>query len=156
MLHGTIYNTALRHGCNIVSNGCNIPSAVLCKKSSLRIVSCNITLISKTTTLHVHYAYFTFLCRHFMPYRDFKIQREQERQKNNWFNSKTTILHVHHPSLYISFLFLHDYEVKMPNFAFYGGRKQATTKLYFSFWAWLWTLEIQLQEGSPTFDKVSG
>ena len=22
--------------------------------------------------------------------------------------------------------------------------------------AWLWSLEIQLQEGSPTFDKVSG
>ena len=42
----------------------------------------------------------------------------------------------------------------MPNFAFYGGRKQATTKFYFSFWAWPWSLEIQLQEGSPTFDKV--
>ena len=29
--------------------------------------------------------------------------------------------------------FLHDYDVKMPYFAFYGGRKQATTKFYFSF-----------------------
>ena len=47
--------------------------------------------------------------------------------------SKTTILHVHHAFLYISFLFLHDFDVKMPNFAFYGGRKQATTKFYFSF-----------------------
>ena len=52
--------------------------------------------------------------------------------------------------------FLHDYDVKMPYFAFYGGRKQATTKFFLSFWAWLWFLEIQLQEGSPTFDKVSG
>ena len=34
--------------------------------------------------------------------------------------------------LYISFPFLHDYDVKMPNFAFYGGRRQATT-IYFSF-----------------------
>ena len=42
----------------------------------------------------------------------------------------------------------------MPNFAFYGGHKQATTKFYFSFWAWPWSLEIQLQEGSPTCDKV--
>ena len=42
----------------------------------------------------------------------------------------------------------------MPNFAFYGGRKQATTKFYFSFWAWPWSLEIQLQEGSRTIDKV--
>ena len=41
--------------------------------------------------------------------------------------SKTTTSHVHHTFLYISFPFLHD-DVKMPNFAFYGGRKQATTK----------------------------
>ena len=61
---------------------------------------------------------------------------------------------MHHAFLYISFLFLHDYDVKMPNFAFYRGRKQATTKLYFSFCAWLWALEIQLQEGSPTLDVV--
>ena len=45
--------------------------------------------------------------------------------------SKTTTSHVHHAFLYLSFLFLHDYDVKMPNFAFYGGR--ATTKFYFSF-----------------------
>ena len=47
--------------------------------------------------------------------------------------SKTTTLHVHHTFLYISFPFLHDYDVKMANFAFYGGRKQATTKFYFSY-----------------------
>ena len=40
--------------------------------------------------------------------------------------SKTTTLHVHHAFLYISLPSLHDYEVKMPNFTFYGGRKQAT------------------------------
>ena len=28
---------------------------------------------------------------------------------------------------------LHDYDGKMPNFKFYGGRKQATTKFSFSF-----------------------
>ena len=71
--------------------------------------------------------------------------------------SKTTTSHVHHTFLHISIPFLHDYDVKMPNFAFYGGRKQATTTFYFSFWAWLWSLEIQVQEGSPpTFDRVSG
>ena len=32
--------------------------------------------------------------------------------------SKTTTSHVHHTFLYISFPFLHDYDVKMPNFAF--------------------------------------
>ena len=47
--------------------------------------------------------------------------------------SKTTTLHVHDTFLYISFPFLHDYDVKMPKFTFYGGRKQATMKFYFSF-----------------------
>ena len=70
--------------------------------------------------------------------------------------SKTTTSHVHHTFLFISFPFLHDYDVKMPNFAFYGGRKQATTTFYFSFCTWIWCLGTQLQEVSPTFDKVSG
>ena len=47
--------------------------------------------------------------------------------------STTTTSHVHHAFLYISFPFLHDYDEKMPNFAFCGGRKQAKTKFYFSF-----------------------
>ena len=67
----------------------------------------------------------------------FKIQRSgRQRERQNkaiGLIRKTTTLHVHHAFLFISFLFLHDYDVKMPNFAFYGGRKQATTKFYFSF-----------------------
>ena len=35
---------------------------------------------------------------------------------------------VHHPFLYTSLPVLVDYDVKMPNFTFYGLRKQATTK----------------------------
>ena len=45
---------------------------------------------------------------------------------------KTTTSHVHHTFLYISLLSLHDYDVEMPNCKFYGGRKQATTNLFFS------------------------
>ena len=45
---------------------------------------------------------------------------------------KTTTLHVHHAFLYISLPSLHDYDVKMSNYKFYGGRKQATTNLFFS------------------------
>ena len=45
---------------------------------------------------------------------------------------KTTTLHVHHDFLYISLPSLHDYDVKMPNCKFYGGRKQATTNVFFS------------------------
>ena len=36
---------------------------------------------------------------------------------------KTTTLHVHHAFLYISLPSLHDYDVKMPNCKFCGGRK---------------------------------
>ena len=39
-------------------------------------------------------------------------------KKTKGLISKTTTLHVHHAFLYISFLFLHDFDVKMPNFAF--------------------------------------
>ena len=60
--------------------------------------------------------------------RDFlNIQRrgrQRERQKKVGFISKTTTF---------LFPFLHDYDVKMPNFPFYGGRKQTTTKFNFSF-----------------------
>ena len=63
--------------------------------------------------------------------------------------------HTTHFFLYIPLPSLHDYDVKMPNVTFYEGRKQASTKFSFSFWTWIWFLVIQLQETSPTFDKVS-
>ena len=47
--------------------------------------------------------------------------------------NETSSLHVHHAFLYISLLLLQDYDVKMPNFTFYGGHKQATEKFSFSF-----------------------
>ena len=60
---------------------------------------------------------------------------------------------MHHACLYISLpIFAVLYNVKMPNFAVYGVRKLATTKFYFSFWTWIWSLGIQLQEGSPTLN----
>ena len=43
----------------------------------------------------------------------------------------TTSLHVHHPFFYISLPSLQDYDLQMPNFTFYGGRKQAMTKFSF-------------------------
>ena len=42
--------------------------------------------------------------------------------------TKTTIFHLHHAFLYISLPSLHDYDMKMPNFKFYRGSTQATTK----------------------------
>jgi len=39
---------------------------------------------------------------------------------------------------------LHDYDVKMPNCKFYGGRKQATTNLLFSL-----NLSVVLKKSTP-------
>ena len=69
--------------------------------------------------------------------------------------SKTTTLHVHHAFLYISLPSPHDYGVKIPNFTFYGGRKQATTNFSFSFKTWVWSPRNQLQGNSPTYDISS-
>ena len=44
--------------------------------------------------------------------------------------AKTTTLHVHHAILYISLLSLHDYDVKRPNFTFYGGREGKATNFF--------------------------
>ena len=58
--------------------------------------------------------------------RDLNIQRQDDNKDVNkkiGLISKTTTLPMHHAFLCISlsFLwFLHDYDVKMPNFAFYG------------------------------------
>ena len=52
-------------------------------------------------------------------------------------------LQVQHTFLYISFLSLYDYDVKMPDFKFNGGCKLARMKLSLSFGI------------LPTFDKVS-
>ena len=45
-----------------------------------------------------------------------------------------------------------DYDMKMSISMLYGGCA-CLTKLYFSFWTWIWLLGIQLQGTSPTFDK---
>ena len=57
----------------------------------------------------------------------------RSKEKNILLTSQATTSHVHHIFLYIFLPFLHDYNVKMPIFAFPGERKQATKKFYFSF-----------------------
>ena len=41
----------------------------------------------------------------------------------------TTILHVHHAFLFISLPSLHDYDVKLPDLPFCGGREKKTTTI---------------------------
>ena len=60
--------------------------------------------------------------------RNFKMKRRRESKKAIAWQGKTTTLLVHHAFLYISLPSLHDYHVKMPNFTFCEGRKQAMTK----------------------------
>ena len=49
--------------------------------------------------------------------------------------SKTTTLHVHHVLLYTSLPFLHDYDVKIPNFVFMfsGGRETSNDHIFVLF-----------------------
>ena len=92
--------------------------------------------------------------------RDFKIQRrgrQCEGKKKTIGLNKQNNNFAHAPHFFVHFFPVFA-RLQRENalFLIYGGRKQATTKFYFSFWAWIWSLEIQLQEGSPTIVKVSG
>ena len=70
--------------------------------------------------------------------------------------SKTTTLHAHHAFLYISLPSLHDYDAKMPNLMFTGGREQTTTVTFFFFsYTLTQSFRIQLQKKMPTFDELS-
>ena len=79
---------------------------------------------------------------------------ENVKKEIRWIG-KTTTLHVQHAFLSISLPSLHDYDGKMPNFTFYGGRKQATAKFSFSFYTWIWFLVIRLKKSSLAFDVVN-
>ena len=65
---------------------------------------------------------------------DFTIPRgdgnENVKNNNRCTVGKTTTLHVHRTFLCISMPFLHNYDMKLPNFTFYGERKKATMKFY--------------------------
>ena len=76
-----------------------------------------------------------------LPIRDRNIkrrgrQRERRKKKIGFILSKTTTLHVHHAFCTFLCPFLHDYD------AFYGLRKQASTKFYFFSWTWMWSQGI--------------
>ena len=79
----------------------------------------------------------------------FKIQRhgrQRERQKNNRFYKQNNNF-ARAPRFFCTFLCpsLHDYDVNIPNFAFCGVRKQATTKIFFLFLH----LDMVLENSTP-------
>ena len=67
--------------------------------------------------------------------RDFKIsrrRRQRERHKSNWSYRQNNNSARDHAFLSISLPSLHDYDGKMPNFTFNGGRKQETALFFLS------------------------
>ena len=58
--------------------------------------------------------------------------------------TKTTTLRLHHAFLYMPLPLLHDFDVKMPDFTFYRGSTQETTKFPLCFWTWIWFSGVQL------------
>ena len=65
--------------------------------------------------------------------REFKQRQQRERQNSNRFIEQNKTFARASRFLHISLPLLHNYDVKMPIFMFYEGRKQATTKFSFSF-----------------------
>ena len=80
-------------------------------------------------------------------------RRQRGRQKSNRIRLAKEKLHVHHAFLYISLLSLHDYDVKLPNLTFCGGREHKTMALFFFFWTLIQSFRIQLKKNSPTSDE---
>ena len=55
-------------------------------------------------------------------------QRQESKKTNSLTRQNNNFARASHFFAYISFLSLHDYYMKMPNFMFCEGRKQAMTK----------------------------
>ena len=58
--------------------------------------------------------------------------KKKKNNKNRFNKKNNNFARASHCFVHF-FPVLHDYDVKMPYFSSYGGRKQATTKFYFSF-----------------------
>ena len=80
-------------------------------------------------------------------------RRQRERQKAvalDWQNKN--FAHASR-SLYISLPSLLDYDVKLPNFTFYGGRGHKQ-RFFFLLWTLVQFIGIQLLKKSQKFDKL--
>ena len=93
-----------------------------------------------------------------LPNWDFKIQRRwrrRERQKNNRLykknnNTQQSRFFVH---FFARFCTTTTWKCLISRFMEYVNKQQRN---FTSLSTWTWSLGIQLQEGSPTFDKVGG
>ena len=60
--------------------------------------------------------------------------RQRERETSKGLGKQNNNLYVHHACSYIPLPSLHDYDLKVPYFAFCGGLKHKTTIFFFSSW----------------------
>ena len=59
-------------------------------------------------------------------------QRQRERETSKGLDKQNNNFYVHHACSYIPLPSLHDYDLKVPYFAFCGGLKHKTTIFFFS------------------------
>ena len=77
------------------------------------------------------------------------MRQQCEHPKNKRFNNQNNNF-AHAPGIFVYLFAIFvglNYGEKIPNFVFYGERKQATTKFCFAFWTWTCTLGIHIWEG---------
>ena len=67
---------------------------------------------------------------------------------------KTTNLYVHRAFLYNSFPSRHDYDEKMHNYTFWGGRELKTTTFFIFSWTSIESFKIQLQKKSTNIWRI--
>ena len=84
--------------------------------------------------------------------------RLRRSQKNTCFYENSSALCTSCITLFRTFLWrpLHDYDVKPPNARASKYEDKFETPYPFSFWNWIKSLRVQLQEKAPAFDKLSG
>ena len=61
---------------------------------------------------------------------------------------------MQHALWYISLPSMHDYDVKLANFTFYGEREHKTTVSLFFLCTWIQSFRIHILKKWPTFDKL--
>ena len=88
--------------------------------------------------------------------KQLRRRRQGQRQKKMVLWAKQLLCTIITP--FSTFLWrpLHDYDVKPPDVKFCGGRGHTTTNCPSSIWTWIKSLQIQLQENSPTSDELCG
>ena len=83
--------------------------------------------------------------------REIKRERQKRNRLTDWQNN--TLARA--PRLFLHSLpWLHDYDVKILNFTFFGGRGHQKMTFFFSSSTSIQSLRIQLQRNLPTFDEL--